>query len=191
MLQNTKKVFKIQLKRSVIPISVEEAQISASGANCGDALPNTAYVATQVSGTITNGDIVYSDSGATTLFDGGGLNYLLSLDGGINVHSVTISSIGVVTYIELCVVGEREPVRLSIGGTLLSTDCGDTTIENTFLDMQTTFPTVGDIMYEDDTTFTVYNGGGQYFIMERLSNSQKYKVQIQTDGEILIDSICF
>jgi hypothetical protein len=173
MILKHKNLYKIKLKVTdpTPPIDVEEADLSISGANCGDPLPNVVYVDTQVDGTITDGDTVYSDPETTTFFPGGGFKYLISLDGGINVHSVTISNEGEITYIELC-EEERiiEPALISRASTP-EADCITPLVENVFIELQNpAFISSEDRIFTDSLGTINFPGDGDYWRIKLLSD---------------------
>lgn len=69
---------------------------------CGFTLNTSCYIETQNSGVLTSGDVVYTDVGATTLFDGGDLYWRVKLPTQTNARLCLISSVGVISIYSIC-----------------------------------------------------------------------------------------
>lgn len=198
MLQQYKHIYKTRLPISGRPpVGLPPAILSADNANCGDELPNNVFVQTSVSGVITDNDVVYQDSAGLTVFAGSSRKYLISVDGGTTIYSVTINGAGVILVLDIC----EEPVprvfaELSAGyvsDTEIS--CGTPTdTYDVFLEMQNPLQiTEGDVVYNLASGGTVFNGfllAYNINIPSLLPANKKANIYINFDGVVSIVDLC-
>jgi hypothetical protein len=69
---------------------------------CGLTLPNPVWVSLSNPFNISNGDVVYLDSGGTTNFIGDGNYWKITIQSEVEVYSGQVSSLGVISNISLC-----------------------------------------------------------------------------------------
>lgn len=100
-------VYKTKRRSSEIPPSIVLALRTESmdGNTCGGTLTENCRIATQVTGVITSGDVMYNAL-TDTVFNGGGLYYRVVLqiwDETEGSRVCEISSLGVINVFSICI----------------------------------------------------------------------------------------
>jgi len=168
----------------VVTVSNVNAEVEIAQGDCSTT-PNSWTTMYMLDTNIQNGDIIYTNSGLTSPYNGQNLKHRARIGGTIQSFDFDVSNFGVVSNVTACPLGEE--IFIEQG------DCANIPFPSNPFSVYVADPDIqnGDTIYTDAALTTAYNGGGNMHVYKNQAEGLPFReFEVSSAGIVSNLSVC-